>query len=459
MKAIDLGSNRVLSTVLKLVIPAMIAQFINVLYSIVDRIYVGNIEGIGDTALAAVGVCAPLTTFISSFAFLIGTGGAPLFAMALGEKKEDSAQKILTNALYGLIAVAVIVTAFTFAFAKPLLMTFGASETTYPYAKSYLLIYAAGALFSVTAVGLNQYIVAQGYSGIGMATTLIGAAANIALDPVFIFVFHMNTAGAAIATVLSQFLSFLFVLIFLRRKNTYIRLKLGKWDIRLIGRIVRFGISPFLIIATDSVIVIATNSVLQARGGADGDTWITVSTVVQAFFSLISMPMAGISTGSQPVLSYNYGAKNESNIRRAEKYILCMCLIFTTFMTVMSLLFARPFVSLFTSTPDIAEKSVWGIRVFMIGVIPLSFQYAFVDGLTGLGQPQYAIVLSMVRKLVIFLACTFLFPIFWGVQAAFYAQPVADIFASLLSAIVFLCVFPKIMRRRMHPSVTSVPAK
>ena len=193
MKAIDLGSNRVLSTVLKLVIPAMIAQFINVLYSIVDRIYVGNIEGIGDTALAAVGVCAPLTTFISSFAFLIGTGGAPLFAMALGEKKEDSAQKILTNALYGLIAVAVIVTAFTFAFAKPLLMTFGASETTYPYAKSYLLIYAAGALFSVTAVGLNQYIVAQGYSGIGMATTLIGAAANIALDPVFIFVFHMNT--------------------------------------------------------------------------------------------------------------------------------------------------------------------------------------------------------------------------------------------------------------------------
>ena len=457
MKAIDLGSSRVLPTVLKLVIPAMIAQFINVLYSIVDRIYVGNIEGIGDTALAAVGVCAPLTTFISSFAFLIGTGGAPLFAMALGEKKEDSARKILTNALYALITVAAAVTALTFAFARPLLYTFGASETTFSYAKSYLLIYAAGAVFSVTAVGLNQYIVAQGYAGVGMATTLIGAAANIALDPVFIFVFHMDTAGAAIATVLSQFLSFLFVVIFLRRKNTFIRLKAGKADFRLIGRIVRFGISPFLIIATDSVIIIATNAVLQARGGASGDAWITVSTVVQALFSLITMPLAGISTGSQPVLSYNYGAKNASNIRRAEKYILCMCLLFTTCMTVLALLLARPFVSLFTSTPDIAEKSVWGIRVFMIGVIPLSFQYAFVDGLTGLGQPQYAVVLSMVRKLVIFLGCTFLFPLFWGVQAVFYAEPVADISAAVLSTAVFLCVFPKIMRRRMGTAQTSAP--
>lgn len=450
MKAIDLGSNKVLSTVLKLTIPSMIAQFINVLYSIVDRMYVGNIEGIGDTALAAVGVCAPLTTLLSSFAYLIGTGGAPLFAMALGEQREDAAKKILTNALYSLAAIALLVTALTFLFERPLLMTFGASEATYAYAKRYLLIYAAGSIFSITATGLNQYIIAQGYSGIGMTTTLVGAVANIALDPVFIFVFGMDTAGAAIATVLSQFFSFLFVIIFLRRKSTKIRLGFGKCEPKTVGRIVKLGISPFLIMATDSVIIIATNAVLQSRGGADGDMWITVSTVVQAFFTLITMPMMGISTGSQPVISYNYGAKNEKIIRRAEKYILGMCIIFTVIMTVVSVLFAKPFVSLFTETPAIAEKSVWGIRVFMIGVIPLAFQYAFVDGLTALGQSQYAIVLSLTRKLVVFLGCTFLFPLFWGVQAVFYAEPVADIAAAVLSTAVFLIVFPKILRRRMQ---------
>lgn len=448
MKALDLGSPRVLPTVLKLVIPAMIAQFINVLYSIVDRMYVGNIAGIGDTALAAVGVCAPITTLISSFAFLIGTGGAPLFAMALGEGKEETSKKILTNALYSLAAIALIVTAIVFAFEKPLLMTFGASGSTYAYARQYLLIYAAGALFSITATGLNQYITAQGYSGMGMLTTVIGAAANIALDPLFIFVFRMNVAGAALATVLSQFLSFLFVAVFLLLKSTKIRLSLGRASLRLIGKIVKLGISPFISMATDSVIIIVSNAVLQSRGGADGDLWITVSTVVQAFFQLITMPMMGISTGSQPVISYNYGAKNTALIKKAEKYITALCLGFTVFMTLVSLFAAGPFVSLFTSNAEIASRSVWGIRIFMIGVIPLSFQYAFVDGLTALGQPQYAIVLSLTRKLVVYLGCILVLPVFWGAQAVFYAEPAADICAAILSSAVFLIVFPKILKKR-----------
>ena len=455
MKALDLGSPRVLPTVLKLVIPAMIAQFINVLYSIVDRMYVGNIAGFGDTALAAVGVCAPITTLISSFAFLIGTGGAPLFAMALGEGREDQSKKILSNALYALVALALLVTALVFALERPLLMTFGASETTYGYARQYLMIYTAGALFSITATGLNQYITAQGYAGMGMLTTVIGALANIALDPLFIFVLRMNVAGAAIATVLSQFLSFAFVFTFLLLKNTHIRLRFGKADLRIVGKIVKLGISPFLIIATDSIIVIASNAVLQAQGGAEGDLWITVSTVVQAFFQLITMPMLGISTGSQPVLSYNYGAKNTALIRRAEKYILGLCLLFTCLMTVVSLFAAAPFVSLFTANPQTAERCVWGIRVFMIGVIPLSFQYAFVDGLTALGQPRYAITLSLVRKLGIFLGCILLLPLFWGAQAVFFAQPAADISASIISSVVFLTVFPKILKKRLQTNSVS----
>lgn len=450
MKAINLGSSRVLSTVLKLIIPAMIAQFINVLYSIVDRMYVGNIDGIGDAALAAVGVCAPITTLISSFSFLIGTGGAPLFAMALGEGREDNAKKILCNAAYSLVAVGAVVAAIFLAFHRPILYTFGASDETYEYARQYLMIYAAGAIFSITATGLNQYITAQGYSGMGMLTTVIGAVANIALDPLFIFTFGLNVAGAAIATIISQFLSFLFVVIFLRLKGTKIRLTFAKPNGRIILRIAKLGISPFIIMASDSLIIIVQNAILQARGGADGDMWITVSTIVQAFFSLTSMPMLGISTGSQPVLSYAYGAKNKPLMKRAEVCIASACVVFTVIMTVISIFAAAPFAGLFTSNAEIADRSVWGIRVFMIGVIPLSFQYAFVDSFTALGQPKYAITFSLMRKMVFFLGGIIAFPYIWGVQGAFYAEPFADIAASVLSSIAFLILFPRIIRRRLE---------
>lgn len=448
MKALDLGNKNVFSTVLKLTLPAMLAQFINVLYSVVDRMYVGNIAEIGDTVLAGVGVCAPVSTLITSFAYLIGLGGAPLFAMSLGEGKEGSAKRILSNAFIALAAIAVCVSVLMISLRRPLLMTFGASENTYAYAELYLVVCAAGAIFPILATGLNQFIVAQGYSGIGMATTAIGAAANIALDPLFIFVFDLDAAGAATATVISQFFSFAFVIVFLRLKNTKVRLTFAKPSFPVIGKTVKLGLSPFIIMATDSVIIIVSNAVLQKYGGADGDMWITVSTVVQAFFSLISMPMMGISTGSQPVISYNYGAKNIPLIKKAEKIILGMCLAFTCIMFALSFAVAAPFVSLFTSDARIAANSVWGIRVFMIGVIPLSFQYAFVDCLTALGQPQYSVVLSMFRKLIVYLGCTLILPALLGAQAAFFAEPACDIAAAIVSTAVFLAVFPKVLKKR-----------
>ena len=457
MKALDLGSKNVFSTVLKLTLPAMLAQFINVLYSVVDRMYVGNIEGIGDTVLAGVGVCAPISTLITSFAYLIGLGGAPLFAMSLGEGREENSKKILSNAFIALAAFAVLVSALMISLRRPMLMTFGASDDTYVYAERYLVVCAAGAVFPILATGLNQFIVAQGYSGIGMATTAIGAAANIALDPVFIFVFGLDAAGAAAATVISQFLSFLFVIVFLRLKNTKVRLAFTKPDCKVIFKTIKLGLSPFIIMATDSVIIIVSNAVLQKYGGADGDMWITVSTVVQAFFSLISMPMMGISTGSQPVISYNYGAKNTGLIKKAEKIILCMCLAFTGIMFALSFAIAAPFVSLFTSDGQIAAKSVWGIRVFMIGVIPLSFQYAFVDGLTALGQPQYSVALSMFRKLVVYLGCTLVLPALFGAQAVFFAEPACDVAAAIASTAVFLVAFPKILKKRQSASDAVLP--
>ncbi len=453
MKALDLSDNRVFATVVKLAVPAMVAQFVNVLYSIVDRIFVGNIAEIGDIALAGVGVCAPITTLISSFAFLVGTGGAPIFSMALGEGDEKRAQKILSCAAIMLVAIALAVTAIVCGALKPILMTFGASENSYGYARDYLLIYTLGSVFSITATGLNQFIIAEGYSGMGMLTILIGAVANIALDPLFIFTFDMGVAGAAIATVLSQTLSFLFVVVFLTRKGVKCRLAIRKPSAKIVGRIAVMGISPFAIMATDSVIIIAVNMVLQRYGGADGDNWITVSTIVQAFLSLITMPMLGISTGTQPVLSFNYGARNIELIKRAEVRIVGMCLAFTTIMFALSFALARPFATLFTDNPDLLDKSVWGARIYMIGIIPLALQYAFVDGFTGLGQPRFAIVLSLTRKLVLYTVSVIVLPMFLGVEAAFYAEPIADIGAAVLSTITFAIVFPKIMKKRASSGV------
>ncbi len=461
MKAINLGSANVLSTVLKLIIPATIAQFINVLYSIVDRMYVGNIGGvmvingaeekIGEIALAAVGVCSPITIIISSFAFLVGTGGAPLFAMALGEGREDNAKKILSNAAVSLAFISLVVAALFIALHKPLLYAFGASDKTYEFARQYLMIYAAGAIFSIPGTGLNQYITAQGYSGIAMISTVIGAAANIALDPLFIYVFGLNVAGAATATIISQLFTFIFVVTFLRLKSTKIRLSLCRPELRIIGNIAKLGVSPFIIMASDGLIIIIQNAVLQRMGGpAEGDMWITVATVVQAFFSLVSTPLLGISEGSQPVLSYAYGAKNEKLIKRAEVRILISCLVFTTAMTVISIFCAQPFAGLFIpENPAVAEKAVWGIRIFMIGAIPMSFQYAFVDCFTALGQPKYAITLSLIRKVVFFMGSIIVLPMIWGAEAVFYAEPVADIAGAVLSSAVFLIVFPKVIRRRM----------
>lgn len=448
MKSLDLGSNKAALTVMKLAFPAMLAQFVNVLYSIVDRIFVGNIGGVGDMALAGLGVCAPVAALISAFASLVGFGGAPLFAMALGEGRDDRAKSILSNALVCLIALSVAVSAAVFAAMGPLLRAFGASENTFEYARQYLTVYTAGALISITAAGLNQFIVAQGYSAAGMYTIVIGAAANVALDPLFIFVFGMGVTGAAAATVLSQFLSFLFVVGFLLKKNTKIRLSFGKVSLGIVRKIFKYGASPFFILATDSAIVIISNAVLQAYGGADGDKWITVSTIVLAFMSVVTMPLLGISTGTQPVLGYNYGAKNISLIKRAERAIVFMGLAFTSLMFALSFVLARPIAGLFTANGEIVALAEWGIRTYMIGIIPLSLQYVFVDGLTGLGQPKFAFALSMSRKMVVYLGCLLVLPHFFGVEAAFYAEPVADIFGACLSTAVFAIVFPKILKKR-----------
>ena len=367
----------------------MFAQFVNVLYSIVDRIYVGNIPVTGADALAGAGVCAPIVTLLSSFGTLFGIGGSVLFSVRLGAGDEKGARRILGNSFSLMLIVSVILTVLFLLTKDYLLNWFGASSVTFPYADDYMTIYTAGTVFALLSMGMNYFITAQGFPLLGMMTTLIGAVINIVLDPVFIFLLHMDIAGAAAATVIAQASSCIFVLCTLRRKTMKIPLTLMRPEKQIGIQIAKIGFSPFLILATDSIIIIAMNAVLQHYGGAEyGDTLVTAATIVQSYMLLITSPMLGITGGSQPLISYNYGADKPDRIRKIFFWVLMLCFCFTAVMFLVSRIMPQYFVRIFTDNPEYEELAVWGIRAFTLMIVPLSFQYVIVDGLTALGMTR-----------------------------------------------------------------------
>ena len=451
-KTTDLGKDKVPLLVLKLAVPSMIAQFVNVLYSTVDRMFIGNIPRIGDEALAGVGVCGPIVTLLTSFGTLIGMGGSILMAMRMGAGRKKQAENILAHSFVLLVLFSALLTFFFLLIKGHLLNWFGASDTTFPYADSYMTIYTAGTFFALMAVGLNYFITCQGFPGIGMLTVIIGALTNILLDPVFIFGFHMNVAGAAIATVIAQFVSCAFAFRFLTGKKIPVKITLLRkknFSPMIVQRILELGISPFLILATDSVILIVLNTVLQTYGGPEeGDLLITCATIVQSYMMLITGPMLGISSGTQAILSYNYGAKNIDRVKSAEKYILLLCLCFTTLMFLVSRTVPEYFIRIFTRDPGQTDLCIWGIHVFTLMIIPLSFQYVFVDGFTALGRSRTALFLSVFRK-GDYILFTIVLPIFWGARSAFYAQPLADGISAVMSSVAFLLIFRKHLEKRM----------
>lgn len=446
----DLGKDKVPLLVLKLAIPSMIAQFVTVLYSIIDRMFIGNIEEIGDIALAGVGVCGPIVTLLTSFGTLIGLGGSILMAMRMGAGQKKEAQSILAHSFAMLVAFSAVLTLVFLLSKKYLLNWFGASPLTFPYADTYMTIYTAGTFFALMAIGLNYFITCQGFPAVGMCTVLIGAITNIVLDPVFIFVFDMGVAGAAWATVIAQFASCAFAFCFLIGKKVPVgitRLKREMLSKNITCRILGLGLSPFLILATDSVIIIIMNTVLQHYGGPkEGDLLITCATIVQSYMMLITGPMLGISSGTQAILSYNYGAKATRRVRKAERCILLLCLCFTSLMFLLSRIVPQYFIGIFTRDPGLTDLCIWGIHIFTLMIVPLSFQYVFVDGFTALGRSKTALFLSLFRKgdYVLF---TMMLPIFYGARSAFYAQPLADGIAAVMSTIAFLLIFKKHLQK------------
>lgn len=444
----DLGKDDVKKLVIRLAIPAMIAQLVNILYSIVDRIYVANIPVIGDTALAALGVCAPIMTLIGSFSALVGIGGATQVSIRLGEKDEKTANDILSNALVLLLIISTALTVGTLIFKKQILFAFGASENTYIHANHYFTIYVLGTLFAIVGTGLNQFILCQGYSKKAMISVIIGAVANIILDPIFIFVLNWGVAGAAFATILSQLLSCLYVLRFLLRKDIPVRLTVSPLQKSIVKMILTTGINPFIVIATDNVILIAMNIALQKHGGASrGDILLACSTILQSFMSIIHMPMVGITSGVQPILGFNYGARKVKRVEQAIMYTFVLAFGYATIMMILAQSIPHQFARIFSSNTEYISISAKAIRMYTLGLIPMSIQYTMVDAFTGIGAVRNSVVLSLARK-GIFLLCVLLIPRYTDIMNIFYSESIADILGGINCTLAYFFVMKPILQRR-----------
>lgn len=448
----DLGRDPIRSLVLRVALPSMLAQFVSVFYSIVDRMYIGNIPEIGDTALAGVGICGPIVTVVGAFAFLVGVGGAPLMSIKLGEGDRNAAERILANCFLMLLVLSAALTAVSLLLRENLLMWFGASAVTFPYADAYITIYLMGTIFALMSSGLNQFIVCQGFANDGMRSVMLGAVLNIVLDPVFIFLFDMGVRGAALATVLSQMASCAYVLLFLFGRRPPVRITFGGYRIRTVRSILTVGLTSFIIIAMDNVMIIAMNTILQRYGGAgEGDMLVTCATIMQSFMLMITMPLGGITGGTQSILGFNYGARRPDRVLEAQKYIVLLCILFTTVFFLVAQLIPQAFVLIFTRDPEYVAMASRAIRIFTLGVIPLGVQYTIVDGFTGMGVVRASLPLSFWRKGLYFVSL-FVLPAYFGAQAVFFTGPIADFGGTAVSVLVYLLTIKRILNKRAAPA-------
>lgn len=443
----DLGRDNIIKLVFKLALPAMLAQLINVLYGIIDRMYIGHIPVIGDVALAGVGVCAPIVTFLSSFGTLFGLGGSILMAMHMGEGRYDKAKSVLANSFLMLVISSIVLTIVFLLTKDYLIMWFGGSENTFQYADEYMTIYTFGTFFAVMALGLNFFITAQGYSTVAMFSVVLGAVMNIILDSVFILVCGWGVRGASYATVISQFCSAVFIFCFLCSKRVQVRISFGGYSLRRIVRIFKLGFTPFIIISLDSVLIIVLNATLQAYGGAEGDLYVSTATIAQSFLFLVTGPLGGLTGGTQAILSFNLGAGNVDRIKKAETVITIVGVVFMCIMMLLAWTCAGTFVNMFTEDALLGEKSVWAIRVMTLGIIPLAFQYAFVDGFTALGKVGVSLFLSLFRK-TLYISSALIMPIFLGVESIFYSEAISDIASCIMSSTLFIIVFNRFLEKR-----------
>lgn len=448
-----LGTENITRLMISLAIPSVLAQIVNVLYNIVDRIYIGRIPGVGAVALTGVGVTFPIITIISAFSGFASGGGAPLAAIALGQGKRDRAERILGNCVSMLLFFTVILMAFFFVFQKPLLYVFGASDNTIGYSSTYISIYLLGTVFVELAVGLNTFISAQGQARTAMFSVLIGAVVNIVLDPIFIFVFHMGVAGAAVATIISQALSAAWVLRFLCSEKSGIRLKKAgmKPDFFLIGQIMALGVSPFVMSATESAITIVMNHGLQVYGG---DLYVGSMTILQSVLQLVFVPINGFTNGVQPIISYNFGAGKFDRVKMTIKRMLSITFLAAFVYVVFAMLRPGLFARLFTTDEDLIALVKKVLPVYIAGMSVFGIQSGVQSSFLGLGQAKISLCIALLRKVILLIPLALILPRFFGVMGVYYAEPVADILSVLTASTLFLLNIRKILSKEMLAKVT-----
>lgn len=437
-------TEKISSLMREMAIPTVIAQIINVLYSIVDRIYIGHIPNASDAALTGVGVTLPIITFISAFSSFVGAGGAPLASIYQGKGDKERAEKFLGSGTTMLIFFSVTLMFFFYIFMDPILYFFGASEGTISYAKTYLSIYLAGTLFVQLALGLNPFIVAQGASKTGMVSVLIGAALNLLLDPLFIFVFHMGVAGAGWATVISQMVSASWVIAFLVNPHAELRLRLKnmKPDFHIIKRIASLGISPFVMDSTSSLMVAVLNKGMQTYGG---DLYVGSITVMESMMQLINAPLTGFTQGVQPIISYNYGAKRFDRVHKAYRSMIFITAGSSFIVTSLFMIFPGFFASFFTNSEPLIELCQKKIPIFMAGMLLFGFQKGIQPTFVALSQAKISIFIAVLRKIILLIPLAIILPIKLGTQGIYIAEPISDIISATTAIILFVVNIRKIL--------------
>ena len=444
-KEADLGKDSLGPLLLKLALPAILAQIINVLYNMVDRMYIGHIPKVGPSALTGVGVTMPVIMAISAFAALVSMGGAPRASIMLGRGEHPKAEKILGNCTVMLVIMAIILTAVFLIWGEPILMVFGASEATIGYALDYMRIYALGTIFVQLALGLNAFINAQGYAKIGMITVAIGALCNIVLDPIFIFSMSMGVKGAALATIISQAISSIVVVYFLTSKRSGLRIKLDnlKLDFQVILPCLALGLSPFIMQFTESVISVCFNTSLLKYGGDIAVGSMTILTSVMQFSML---PLQGLTQGAQPIISFNYGAENIDRVKRAFKLLLKISLSYSMLLWAVAMFIPDTFIYIFTSHGELATYTRWAIRIYMAASGIFGIQIACQQTFIAIGNAKTSVFLAVLRKVLVLIPLIFILPMFIENQAfaVFLAEPIADTIAVSVTATLFYQTYKRL---------------
>ena len=443
----DMGTGSVKKLMAKMAVPALVGQIVNLLYNVVDRIYIGHIPEVGGLALTGVGLFTPILMLITAFAMLAGAGGAPRAAIAMGRGEKEKAEKIVANCFTILLILAVVLTAGLYFAAPSLLRMFGASDATLPYALTYGRIYILGSVSVLMVMGMNTFITTQGFAQFSMLTTVIGAVTNIILDPILIFGLDMGVAGAAIATVISQLVSALWILRFLTGKKTILKLRLSnmKLEASVILPCLALGISSFVMISTESILSVSFTSSLARFGG---DVAVGAMTVLTSINQLISMPLMGICQGGQPLISYNYGAKKLDRVKEAFYCQFFVCVLYTMVFWIALMLTPSGFAGIFTNDAALVEYTAWALRIFLACGFSVGFQIACQQAFMALGQAKISLFMACLRKLILLIPLIFILPNFFQDKAfaVFLAEPVSDFVAAATTTTVFFVFFRKLLK-------------